>query len=48
MLQLPRVEWRLLVREDGASPDCMKVVVVVVVVVVMRTVCSYDVSIHAT
>ena len=30
MLQLPRVEWRLLACENGASPDCIIVVVVVV------------------
>ena len=29
MLQLPRVEWRLLACENGASPDCFIVVVVI-------------------
>ena len=28
MLQLPRVAWRLLACENGASPDCIIVVVV--------------------
>ena len=35
MLQLPRVGWRLLAFQDGASPDCIVVVVVVVIVVVV-------------
>ena len=30
MLQLPRVGWRLLACENGASPDCIIVVVVFV------------------
>ena len=33
MLQLPRMGWRLLACQNGASPDCIIVVVVVVVVV---------------
>ena len=35
MIQLPRVGWRLLACENGASPDCIIIVVVVVVVVVI-------------
>ena len=38
MLQLPRVGWRLLACQNGASPDCIIVVVVVVVVVVVDVV----------
>ena len=30
MFQLPRVGWRLLACQNGASPDCISVVVVVV------------------
>ena len=30
MIQLPRVEWRLLACSNGASPDCIIVVVFVV------------------
>ena len=33
MLQLPRVGWWLLACENGASPDCIVVVIAVVVVV---------------
>ena len=47
MLQLPRVGWRLLACQNGASPDCIIVVVVccvvcavVVVVVVVSDACS--------
>ena len=35
MLQLPRVGWRLLACQNGASPDSLIVVVVAVVVVVV-------------
>ena len=31
MIQLPRVEWRLLACENGASPDCIIVVVLVTI-----------------
>ena len=31
MIQLPRVGWRLLACQNGASPDCIIVVVVVAV-----------------
>ena len=35
MLQLPRVGWRLLACENGASPDCIIVVVAVPLGVVL-------------
>ena len=39
MIQLPRIGWQLLACENGASPDCIIVVVVVLdgVVVVLKT-----------
>ena len=39
MLQLPRVEWKLLACKNGASPDC--IIVVVVVWDTIECVCMY-------
>ena len=40
MIQLPRVGWRPLACENGASPDCIIVVLVVVVSDAFESVCK--------